>query len=67
MKGQRFEALTGFRAIAAILVFLYHNRKHWRDHLHPEVLRSITFFCFKWISYCLYLQGQPFKKQQTLF
>lgn len=35
----RFDALTGFRAFAASLVFVYHNRKYWRAHLHPEVLR----------------------------
>jgi peptidoglycan/LPS O-acetylase OafA/YrhL len=40
----RFNALTGFRAIAAILVFVYHNRKYWRDSIHPELLRFINEF-----------------------
>lgn len=39
-----FEALTGFRFLAAVLVFIYHNRKYWRAHLHPEVLRLINEF-----------------------
>lgn len=34
---QRFHALTGIRAIAATMVFLYHNRKHWRSSL-PELI-----------------------------
>lgn len=44
MNGKRFDALTGFRAIAAILVFLYHNRKYWRENLHPEILRLFNEF-----------------------
>jgi peptidoglycan/LPS O-acetylase OafA/YrhL len=40
----KFDALTGFRALAAILVFIYHNRKYWRDFIHPEVLRLINEF-----------------------
>jgi len=35
----RFKALTGFRCLAACMVFVYHNRKYWREQLHPEVLR----------------------------
>jgi peptidoglycan/LPS O-acetylase OafA/YrhL len=40
----RFDALTGIRAIAASLVFIYHNRKYWRAQLHPEVLRLVNEF-----------------------
>lgn len=35
----RFQALTGFRCLAACLVFLYHNRKYWRDVLPTELMR----------------------------
>ncbi|MBO9563654.1 MAG: acyltransferase [Niastella sp.] len=38
----RFNALTGFRCLAACLVFVYHNRKYWRSQLHPEILRFIN-------------------------
>jgi len=34
-----FKALTGIRAIAAIMIFVYHNRKYWKDDLHPELFR----------------------------
>lgn len=40
----RFKALTGFRCLAACMVFVYHNRKYWRGHLHPELLRLINEF-----------------------
>lgn len=40
----RFNALTGFRFLAACLVFVYHNRKYWRADLHPEVLRFFNEF-----------------------
>jgi peptidoglycan/LPS O-acetylase OafA/YrhL len=40
----RFDALTGFRALAASMVFIYHNRKYWRAQLHPEVLRLLNEF-----------------------
>jgi peptidoglycan/LPS O-acetylase OafA/YrhL len=40
----RFDALTGFRCLAACLVFVYHNRKYWRDSLHPEILRLFNEF-----------------------
>lgn len=39
---QRFEALTGLRAIAAIMVFLYHNRKHWRGWLSDLVINNLN-------------------------
>ena len=35
----RFNALTGFRCLAACMVFVYHNRKYWREQLHPEFMR----------------------------
>jgi peptidoglycan/LPS O-acetylase OafA/YrhL len=41
---KRFNALTGFRCLAACMVFLYHNRKYWRDSLHPELLRLFNEF-----------------------
>ncbi len=40
----RFDALTGFRCLAACLVFVYHNRKYWRGSLHPEILRLFNEF-----------------------
>jgi peptidoglycan/LPS O-acetylase OafA/YrhL len=40
----RFNALTGFRCLAATMVFLYHNRKYWRENLHPEFLRLLNEF-----------------------
>ncbi|UAY53601.1 acyltransferase family protein [Ferruginibacter albus] len=40
----RFDALTGFRCLAACMVFVYHNRKYWRNELHPEFLRLINEF-----------------------
>lgn len=39
-----FKALTGIRAIAAIMIFVYHNRKYWKDDLHPEVFRLCNEF-----------------------
>ncbi len=36
---QRFQALTGIRCIAVCLVFIYHNRKYWRNILSPELMR----------------------------
>lgn len=40
----RFDALTGFRCLAACLVFVYHNRKYWRTQLPPEVVRLFNEF-----------------------
>ena len=40
----RFKALTGFRCLAACLVFVYHNRKYWRGELHPGILRIFNEF-----------------------
>ena len=39
---QRFEALTGLRAVAAIMVFLYHNRKYWRGWLPDIVINNLN-------------------------
>lgn len=39
-----FRSLTGVRFIAVCLVFIYHNRKYWRDSLHPEILRLFNEF-----------------------
>lgn len=43
-KNTYFDALTGFRFLAASLVFVYHNRKFWRHDIHPELLRLINEF-----------------------
>lgn len=43
-KLKRFEALTGLRALAVTLVFIYHNRKYWRGDLHPEIMRLVNEF-----------------------
>lgn len=40
----RFNALTGFRCLAACLVFVYHNRKYWRNSLPVEVIRLLNEF-----------------------
>jgi len=40
----RFDALTGIRALAVCMVFIYHNRKFWRADIHPELLRFINEF-----------------------
>lgn len=40
----RFQSLTGVRFIAVCLVFIYHNRKYWRDSLHPELIRLFNEF-----------------------
>jgi len=40
----RFDALTGFRFLAASMVFIYHNRKFWRHDIHPELLRLMNEF-----------------------
>jgi peptidoglycan/LPS O-acetylase OafA/YrhL len=40
----RFQSLTGVRFIAVCLVFIYHNRKYWRESLHPEVIRLFNEF-----------------------
>ena len=39
-----FKSLTGIRAIAAIMIFVYHNRKYWKNDLHPELLRLCNEF-----------------------
>jgi peptidoglycan/LPS O-acetylase OafA/YrhL len=33
MKEQKFKSLIGIRAVAAVMVFLYHNPKHWKNYL----------------------------------
>jgi peptidoglycan/LPS O-acetylase OafA/YrhL len=38
-KSNHINALTGIRAIAAIMIFVYHNRKYWKNDLHPELFR----------------------------
>lgn len=38
----KYDALTGMRAIAAIMVFVYHNRKYWRNDLPWPVMRFIS-------------------------
>jgi peptidoglycan/LPS O-acetylase OafA/YrhL len=40
----RFNALTGFRCLAACMVFVYHNRKYWREQLPAEILRLFNEF-----------------------
>lgn len=41
---ERFKPLTGIRAIAAIMVFLYHNRKYWRNNLPEWVMQELNEF-----------------------
>lgn len=44
MNPSRIHALTGIRAIAAIMVFLYHNRKYWRSGLPEYITRLLNEF-----------------------
>lgn len=44
MKSQRIQSLTGIRAIAAIMVFLYHNRKYWREDIPYALLKLLNEF-----------------------
>ncbi len=44
MKAQRIQALTGIRAIAAMMVFLYHNRKYWREDIPHALLKLLNEF-----------------------
>ena len=44
LKSQRIQALTGVRAIAATMVFLYHNRKYWRADIPEPILRMLNEF-----------------------
>lgn len=39
-----YKSLTGIRAIAAIMIFVYHNRKYWKNILHPELFRFFNEF-----------------------
>jgi len=41
---EHFNALTGFRCLAASMVFFYHNRKYWRDTVHPDIMRLLNEF-----------------------
>ncbi len=41
---ERFKALTGLRAVAAIMVFLYHNRKYWHGILPEWCIRVFNEF-----------------------
>ncbi|WP_228462953.1 acyltransferase family protein [Chryseobacterium caseinilyticum] len=42
LQKNKFDALTGMRAVAAIMVFVYHNRKYWRNDLPFEMMRFIS-------------------------
>lgn len=44
MSSKRIDALTGVRALAVILVFVYHNRKYWQNEIPFELLRLINEF-----------------------
>ena len=41
---EHFKALTGLRAVAAIMVFLYHNRKYWRGWLPNFIIQNLNEF-----------------------
>lgn len=53
---KRFDALTGLRAVAASLVFLYHNRKYWREQI-PEFITSLLNECHLGVSLFFVLSG----------
>ena len=38
-KTNHYNALTGIRAVAAMMIFVYHNRKYWKNDLPPELFR----------------------------
>ena len=38
----RFDALTGIRCVAASMIFLYHNRKYWRDLLGHNITSFVN-------------------------
>ena len=40
----RIHPLTGIRAVAAIMVFLYHHRKFWRNDIPGFVLNFLNEF-----------------------
>ena len=44
MQTKKFNALTGLRAVAAIMVFLYHNRKTWIGFLPNPLLQVLNEF-----------------------
>lgn len=44
IRREKFDALTGLRAIAVTLVFIYHNRKYWREDVHGELIRLFNEF-----------------------
>lgn len=44
MLNEKFKPLTGIRAVAAIMVFLYHNRKYWRAHLSEWAMQNLNEF-----------------------
>ena len=44
MKQRRFDSLTGLRAIAASMVFVYHNRSFWYGWLPDPVMRFFNEF-----------------------
>ena len=44
LKRQRFDALTGLRAVAAAMVFVYHNRKFWYGWLPDPLMRFFNEF-----------------------
>jgi peptidoglycan/LPS O-acetylase OafA/YrhL len=43
-KLKRYDALTGLRALAVTLVFIYHNLKYWKADLHPVIIRILNEF-----------------------
>jgi peptidoglycan/LPS O-acetylase OafA/YrhL len=56
MKLPRINALTGIRAIAVIMVFLYHNRKYWREDL-PGYVNRLLNECHIGVSLFFVLSG----------
>jgi peptidoglycan/LPS O-acetylase OafA/YrhL len=41
-QSDRFDALTGIRCVAACMIFLYHNRKYWRDLLGHNITSFVN-------------------------
>ena len=52
----RFSALTGLRAIAAMLIFCFHFRKFWLAHL-PKIFTLILKECHIGVSIFFVLSG----------
>ena len=54
---KKFDALTGLRCIAACMIFVYHNRKYWRQEHYPHFLIQIFNEFYLGVSIFFVLSG----------